>query len=848
MAETLHGSPELAVDNYTSESIQVLEGLAAIRKRPGMYVGGVGLSALHHLVYECVDNSIDEVMAGHATMVTVRLGVDGSCTVIDDGRGMPVDPMKHENTAIHGRPAVEVIMTEVHAGGKFDGNVYKVSGGLHGVGVKCVNALSKWTEVEVVKDAKVYLITFARGEIVKPLHVVVERDQAKEKTTAKSGTKISFLPDPEIFPDTEFRYDTLEHRLRELAYLNPGVAIRLIDERVDKDGKLRSETFHFEDGLLGYVKHLNKAKTVHSPAIRMTRDDDETGISCDIALQYTDSTNEVLMAFGNNIMNPDGGTHVAGFKTSLTRTINNYAKRMNIIKGTMPTGEDLREGLTAVISVKLPEPQFNNQTKEKLLNPEAEGFVSSAIGEGLGAWLEEHPNEAKKICLKAVLAAQAREAARKARELIKRKGALESGGMPQKLADCATNDVDKSEIFIVEGDSAGGSAKQGRDHETQAILPLKGKILNVEKARIDKILGFEEIRILIQALQTGIGEDFDISKLRYGRIIIMTDADVDGSHIRTLLLTFFFRQMPELIKQGKVFLAQPPLYQVTRNKKSQYVLNEQKMAKVLTDLALGNAILVIRDDHGDEQSRIEGDELARLIKHLTRLQELVAVAERRGTPFARLLEARANDPDGQNRLPLYRLSWPGNEVMCWSEEEAREIIKSKELILDDLESTGGGANGEQNRRVTLRELHENRELQVLFTKLAECRIEIDDYTLVQQEAITGEKLPTRFAWVVEPGTEKESYSDVPNIPSILTVLHEVGRRGIELKRYKGLGEMNAEELWDTTMDPGKRTLLRVTWDTASNAEQLFTTLMGEHVETRRAYIEDHALEVKNLDV
>ncbi len=841
-------------DNYTAETIQVLEGLQAIRKRPGMYVGGTGLNALHHLVYECVDNSIDEVMAGHATTVTVRLGVDGSCTVIDDGRGMPVDPMKHENPAIDGRPAVEVIMTEVHAGGKFDGNMYKVSGGLHGVGVKCVNALSAWTEVEVVKSGKVYLITFARGEIVKPLHVIAERADATDEKPRKTGTKIAFLPDSEIFPDTEFRYETLQHRLRELAYLNPGVTIRFIDERVDKEGKPRSETFHFDNGLLGYVEHMNKAKTVVSPAVRITREDEETGIACDIAMQYTDSTNELLLAFGNNIMNPDGGTHVQGFKTALTRTINNYARRNNLIKELAPSGEDLREGLTAVISVKLPEPQFNNQTKEKLLNPEAEAFVSSAMTEHLGAWLEEHPADAKKICLKAVLAAQAREAARKARELIKRKGALDSGGMPQKLADCATNDVDRSEIFIVEGDSAGGSAKQGRDHETQAILPLKGKILNVEKARIDKVLGFEEIRILIQALQCGIGEDFDIAKLRYGRIIIMTDADVDGSHIRTLLLTFFFRQMGELIRQGKVYLAQPPLFQVTRNKKSQYVLNEQKMAQVLTDLALSSAVLLVRDAAEPtrvEPVRIEGDRLGALVRQLTRLGELVAVAERRGVKFATLLDSRRDDPDGESRLPMYRLSWPGGEELCWSEKQARDLIREHDLILDDLQtdSNGQDQSADDRRRVaTLRELHENRELQAIFARLAEFGIEPSDYTLVQGESVTGEKLPTRFAWLVDAGTDKESVHDVPNIPSIVPVLHEVGRRGIELKRYKGLGEMNAEELWDTTMNPETRTLLRVTWDQASKADELFTTLMGENVESRRTYIEDHALEVKNLDV
>ena len=853
MAESPTGtptSPDLEPDTYTSESIQVLEGLAAIRKRPGMYVGGTGPNALHHLVYECVDNSIDEVMAGHATLVTVRLGVDGSCTVIDDGRGMPIDPMKHENPTIDGRPAVEVIMTEVHAGGKFDGNSYKVSGGLHGVGIKCVNALSEWTEVEVVKNGKVYLITFSRGEIVKPLHVIAEREDATEDKPRKTGTKISFLPDSQIFPDTNFIFETLQHRLRELAYLNPGVTIRFIDERVDKDGKQRQETFHFEDGLLGYVRHLNKSKTVVSPAVRIVREDEETGITCDIAMQYTDSTNELLLAFGNNIINPDGGTHVSGFKTALTRTINSYAKRSGILKDMTPTGEDLREGLSAIVSVKLPEPQFNNQTKEKLLNPEAESFVSSAVTEHLGAWLEENPGEAKKICLKAVLAAQAREAARKARELIKRKGALDSGGMPQKLADCATNNVDESELFIVEGDSAGGSAKQGRDHEIQAILPLKGKILNVEKARIDKVLGFEEIRILIQALQTGIGEDFDIARLRYGRVIIMTDADVDGSHIRTLLLTFFFRQMPELIRQGKIYLAQPPLYQVTRNKKSQYVLNEQKMASVLTNLAIGTATLVIRDDDGNEVRRIETDELERLIKQLTRLQELVNVSERRGTPFPMLLQSRENDPAGEKRLPTHRLSWSAGEELCWSEEQAQEIIQQRNLLLDDLESgtSGNGTTEDRLRIATLRELHENRELQVILQRLADFGIDIEDYALTQEESVTGEKLPTRFAWLVDSGTEQESVVEVPNIPSILSQLHDVGRRGLQLKRYKGLGEMNADELWETTMDPDKRTLLRVTWDTASNADQLFTVLMGEHVESRRSYIEDHALEVKNLDI
>ena len=840
------GTSKKPLDEYTSESIQVLEGLEAIRKRPGMFVGGVGLSALHHLVYECVDNSIDEVMAGHATSVTVCLGVDGSCAVIDDGRGMPIDPMKHENPAVDGRSAVEVIMTELHAGGKFDDNVYKVSGGLHGVGVKCVNALSAWTEVEVVKQGKVYLITFARGDIIKPLHVVTERADATESNPGRTGTKISFLPDPEIFADTDFRYDILQARLRELAYLNPGVTIRLTDERVDRAGKPRDEVFRFEDGLLGYVAYLNRAKTVVSPAMCIYRDDEKKGLSCDIAMQYTDSPNELLLAYANTVRNPDGGTHVAGFKTALTRSINNYAKRKNLIKDLTPNGDDLREGLCAVVSIKLPEPQFNNQMKEKLLSPQAESFGSGAVTSRLGAWLEENPSEARKICLRAVLAAQAREAARKARELIKRKGSLDSGGMPQKLADCVTTDVERSELFIVEGDSAGGSAKGGREHDTQAILPLRGKILNVEKARIDKVLAFEEIRILIQALQCGIGEDFDIAKLRYGRVIIMTDADVDGSHIRTLLLTFFFRQMPELIRQGKIYLAQPPLYMVTRNKKFQYVLNEQAMARVLTDLALSSALLVIRDEAGNEKSRIEGDELAHVVRLLTRLGDLVKVAERRGIQFTSLLESRDQDPLGRRRLPSHRLAWPKGEVLCWSEEQASQILESEGLILDDLGS--GDGQPDRLKLATLRELHENRELEKLFDRLADHGIEIDDYGLVQEESVTGETLPTRYAWLVDPQTEQPTVFDVPNVPGILSTLHEVGRRGIEVRRFKGLGEMNPEQLWETTMDPQHRTLLRVTWDTASDADQLFTTLMGEDVESRRSYIEDHALEVKHLDI
>ncbi len=891
-------------DTYTSDSIQVLEGLEAIRKRPGMYVGGTGLNALHHLVYECVDNAIDEAMAGYATTVTVRLGVDGSCTVVDDGRGMPVDPMKHENPAINGRAAVEVIMTEVHAGGKFDDNTYKVSGGLHGVGVKCVNALSEWTEVEVVKAGRSHLISFARGVILNPLHVSGEPGGPADAD--RSGTRISFRPDPEIFPDTEFRFETLEHRLRELAYLNSGVTIRLVDERVDASGRRREATFFSENGLRAYIDHLNASKTVVSPCVILSRKDEDGRLECEIALQYTDATNENLLAFGNNIPNPDGGTHIAGFKTAVTRTINNYAKRSGVLKDLTPTGEDLREGLTAIISVRLADPQFNNQTKEKLLNPEVEGFVSTAVSEHLGAWLEEHPQEARKICLKAVLAAQAREAARKARELIKRKGALDSGGMPHKLADCSSNDVERTEMFIVEGDSAGGSAKGGRDHVTQAILPLRGKLLNVEKARLDKVLGFEEIRTLIQALQCGIGEDFDIAKLRYGRVIIMTDADVDGSHIRTLLLTFFFRQMPQLVRQGKIFIAQPPLYQVARGKTKQYVLNDRQMSEVLTELALRSAALIIRDASGETIRRLEGDDVRRLLRTLTRLDELVTVASRRGIPFTELLASRERDPLGQRRLPTHHLQWSDGEALCWSEDETRALIEKHALVLDDLSTdattaaagrprasgagagdaagrggTAGEVSGDRRRRATRRELHENRELERLIERLAEFSVDIDDYALVQEESVTGERLPTRYAWAVtvEPrgggrsagrnalaeeadgeatalvSTRATAASgprielvEAANIPAIVRSLHDVGRRGIEIKRFKGLGEMEPLELWETTMDPARRTILRVNWESASEADALFATLMGENVEQRRAYIERHALEVKNLDV
>ena len=826
---------------YTSESIQVLEGLEAVRKRPGMYVGGTGLSALHHLVYEAVDNSIDEVMVGHASSVTVRIGVDGSCTVSDDGRGMPIDPMKSDNPTIDGRPAVEVIMTELHAGGKFDGSAYKVSGGLHGVGVKCVNALSEWTAVDIIKNGVVHSISFIRGDVNKPLHEVGPASDADGRS---SGTTISFKPDPDVFPDTQFRWDTLEHRLRELAYLNTGVMIHLVDERVDSSGRLREHTFQYENGIAGYVEYINESRTAESPIIQIVREDPKTGLSLDIAMQYTDTASETLLPFGNNIVNPDGGTHVSGFRTALTRTINGYAKKNNLIKNLTPTGDDLREGLTTVLSVKIPDPQFNNQTKEKLLNPEVEPFVSRAIHDGLGSWLEEHPAEAKKMCNRAILAAEAREAARKARELIKRKGALESGGMPSKLADCVTNDVDRSELFIVEGDSAGGSAKGGRDHDTQAILPLKGKILNVERARLDKVLGFEEIRILIQALQCGIGEDFDISKLRYGRVILMTDADVDGSHIRTLLLTFFFRQMRELVKQGKIYIAQPPLYQIRRGKKTVYVLDEQEMTTHLVEMALAHSELIVREDDAvTVRTQLSGEQLMQVIGRLSRLVELVGISARRGITLEELLAAR--DTDSEGRLPRFRVSWTAGDHLCWDEAEARAFVQSNALVLDDIVSTNGI---DRSTIASLRELHENAEIQTIGNELAELGLQLEDWNRAHEETVTGDLVPTTYAWSVDAGTDKAHTVEVADLPGILDSLRAIGRGNIEVKRFKGLGEMNPEELWDTTMDPDQRTMLQVTLGAASEADRLFSILMGEDVQQRRTYIEDHALEVRNLDV
>ncbi len=855
-----NGAPAPAKNSYTESDIQVLEGLDAVRKRPGMYVGGTDKAALHHLVWEAVDNAIDEVMAGRATTCHVHVLADGAIAVIDDGGGIPVGPMQHENPTFDGKPAVEIVMTVLHAGGKFDRSAYKVSGGLHGVGISCVNALSEWMEVEVRREGRIHLISFERGRTAKPLHVVGTLPPGDKRT----GTKVTFKPDGTIFPDTEFDYEILKRRLRELAFLNAGVSIRLSDERVGQDGKPRDEMFRYPEGVAAYVQQLAETKTPVTPPIYLSKNDGR--MSCEIALQYTDSYNEHTLCFTNNIYNFGGGTHLTGFKNALTRTINAYGKNSGLMKDLTPSGDDLREGIVAVISLKHPDPQFNNQPKERLLSEDAESFVSQMFGDMFAAWLEEHPAEAKRICQKGVIAAQAREAARKARELTRRKSALEGGGLPSKLADCTTSDVGRSELFIVEGDSAGGSAKGGRDPEYQAILPLRGKILNVEKARIEKMLEFEEIRILIQALRCGIGPELNVADLRYGRIIIMTDADVDGSHIRTLLLTFFFRQMGDLIRRGAIYIAQPPLYQITRGKHTQYVLNERRLEEALTDQALAQATLVIRDDNGQEVRRLDGTDARQAVTLLIRLRELVKIVERRGVPFARLLEQRLADPSGLNNLPGYCVNLPDGPAFCWTEEQAQTQADAAAARLTaerqaeqsvEEAASADAANGKRNGSssvevgppaVAWRQMHESAELTSLINQLAQFDIEIQDYTLRQQEDVTGALLTTRFSWVVPGNDGQENVVNAPNVPSILSALHEIGRKGMEVKRFKGLGEMDPEQLWETTMDPAKRTLLRVNWDTASEADQLFAILMGENVEQRRAFIEEHALEVKNLDV
>jgi DNA gyrase subunit B len=829
---------------YNARMIKSLDDVEHVRTRPGMYIGGYNPRGLHHLVYEIVDNSIDEALAGYADHVEVRINPDGSCTVVDDGRGIPVDI--HPDT---GKPAVEMVFDSLATGGKFehdDESAYKTSGGLHGVGASVVNFVSEWLEVEVSRNGLVHHMEFERGRKSGDLKVIGK--------STRTGTKVTFKPDPTLFPDTSFLHSTLAQRLRELAYLNSGVEIIFIDERVDK-----SDTYKFDDGLVAYVRHLNEGKTPLHEVISFKKEDPAARMRVEVALQYNDSFNETLLTFANNINNHDGGTHLSGFKTALTGTINRHAEQKGWIKETRPSGDDLREGLIAVISVGLPEPSFESQTKDKLLNPEVEGFISSAVTERLGSFLEEHPKEARTIFEKGMLAAEAREAARKARELTRRKNSLEGTSLPGKLADCRSRSNEDTELFLVEGDSAGGSAKQGRDSNIQAILALRGKLLNVEKANLVKMLGHEEIRTIISALGCGIRDDFNMEKRRYGKIIIMTDADVDGSHIRTLLLTFFFRHMQELIRGGRVYVAQPPLYQVTRRKKSEYVLNERKMRQTLTELGLENTELVIRnpDEPTVEIRRLKGDELRRVVELLTRLEELIRVVQRRGIDFADFLAKR----DSAGRLPLYRVIVEGEDRFFHSVDERDEFLRENKFIVEDevaalqanapaaapqpsTNGNGSAKHAEPSRRLQKnQELHEVKEMEKLFSQLDQYGLSIDDYFLTQEESVSGEKLGTKYALANESQTH-----NVAGVAQVLPEIHRIGKSGMEVKRFKGLGEMNSGQLWETTLDPSVRVLLRVTMHEAAEAERMFSVLMGEDVERRRQFIEEHALEVKNLDV
>lgn len=808
---------------YGAEQITVLEGMEAVRKRPEMYIGDRQVRGLHHLVSEVVDNSVDEAMAGHCTRIKVIINADGSCTVDDDGRGIPVGLEKTTQ-----KPALEVVHTVLHSGGKFDSDSYKVSGGLHGVGVSVVNALSEWLEVEVGRDGLGYRMDFACG--------VKKTDMQEIGPRKKSGTRTTFKPDSSIFPDTTFRCEVLANRLRELAYLNAGLRIILTDERIDF-----KEEYCFETGLTAFVEHLNDGKDVmNREPIRLQKKDEKLHVECDIAMQYTTGYTENIVPFANNIHNLDGGTHISGFRSGLTRTLNNYVRNSNIAKGQqLPTGDDLREGLTAVISVKLPDPQFEAQTKVRLMNPEINGFVESTVNELLSQYLEENPSVAKQIVNKGLQAALAREAAKKARELTRRKGALSGGHLPGKLSDCSSRDTETTEIYLVEGDSAGGSAKGGRDRKFQAILPLKGKILNVEKARIDKMLSHDEIRIIISALGTGIGkDDFDYTKCRYGKIIIMTDADVDGAHIRTLLLTFFFRHMSELIKAGKVYVAQPPLFEIARKKKKTYVLNETEMNKRLSEQGLQGTTLHIR--HEDRPDSVfETEKLIELLDLLNEVEEQLRILRRRGVDLKVLLE---HDKGlGSGSFPAYRIVIEEKEEFFHNEESFSN--RRSELTDAEKEETDDDSEN-RTPEFSAQEMHEVHQLNALRGKLEEFEIVPQDYFRREKQTVSGEHIPTRF--ILKDDEENEH--DVANPQAIITKIRELGMRGIEIKRFKGLGEMDANELWETTMDPEKRTLLRVQLDDVAEADRLFSILMGDNVALRRNFIETHALEVKNLDI
>lgn len=819
----------MAPHKYDASNIKILEGIDAVRKRPDMYIGDRGVGGLHHLVYEVVDNSIDEALAGECDTITIVIHPDESCTVEDNGRGIPVEMHKEAGVS-----ALEVVLTKLHAGGKFDKDSYKVSGGLHGVGVSVVNALSEWLTADVYRDGKHFHFECARGVRRGPVEEIGPSNQ--------HGTRITFLADSEIFGDAEFSYDTLLKRMRELAYLNAGLKITFRDERVNK-----KESFQFADGIKAFVTHLNEGKeTLHKDVIYLAREDKECMLGCEVALQYNDSYTENVLVFANNIRNIDGGTHLSGFRTALTRTMNAYARTNNLLKsGQGTTGDDLREGLTAVVAVKLTDPHFEAQTKVRLTNPEVGSFVETTVNEQLGHYLEEHPAEAKRILQKAIQAAAAREAARKARELTRRKGALGGTNLPGKLWDCSSREKATTEIFVVEGDSAGGSAKAGRDRNIQAILPLKGKILNVEKARLDKMLAHDEIRTIISALGTGIGTDeFAIDKCRYGKVILMTDADVDGAHIRTLLLTFFFRQMPRLLEEHMIYIAQPPLYEVSvkGRKKSEYVLTETEMRKRMSTRGIEGTELLVRNGQGADKKKagkggqrtIVEKELKDLVRLLSEAERLVAVLAKRGIVFEDFVREYY---DGR-ALPQYLIRVEGQDDAFLT--DSREF----EARLDQLRDQYKVGTEQEEAVVVGEEMHEVARLNQINEKLQSAYdLDMRDFLLKAEKTVSGEDIPTKFQLIHGPDTY-----DVASLGKICAAIRQIGGKGIEIKRFKGLGEMNAEQLWETTMNPETRTLLSVRLDDAGEADRLFSILMGDNVEERRNFIRDHALEVQNLDI
>ncbi len=801
---------------YTADNIQVLEGMEAVRKRPAMYIGDTFARGLHHLVYEVVDNSVDEAMAGFCTEIEVTINENDSITVVDNGRGIPVDIHKTLK-----KPAVEVALTTLHAGGKFDHNSYKVSGGLHGVGVSCVNALSDWLEVEIKREGQICHQRYERGVTKTKLSVI-----GKTKTT---GTKVTFKPDKTIFTQTTvYSYDTLAKRLRELAFLNQGLTIKLVDKRAKKE---KEAVFHFKGGIVSFVQTLTENKVrLHDKVVYFNKE--KEGIQMEVALQYDDGYAENVFTYANNINTVEGGTHLSGFRSALTRAINTYAKGKNLLKDDIGiSGEDTREGLTAVISVRIPDPQYEGQTKTKLGNSEVEGLSASATFESLTDFFEKNPSIANKIVDKVITAARAREAARKARELTRRKGALEGGGLPGKLADCSERDPALCELYLVEGDSAGGSAKQGRDRTFQAILPLKGKILNVEKSRLDKILSNEEIRTIITALGTGVGNDFDITKLRYHKLIIMCDADVDGSHIRTLLLTLLYRQMRQLIENGNIYIAQPPLYKIKRGKREEYIETDEEMNDLMLEMGLeGLTFKRIR-----EKNEFSGQQLKEIFENIVVAEKIFDVLYKRGVDFKEYIE---NIDKKTKKLPFYMAKVDGKT----------------HYVFDDAELGKLTAKNEEAQYV---EIFQREELENLEKVLGKFDLTLEEFVQpemkesyeVNEKSKSAKK--AKSAPILKPLFSIEEEKDKHEFFSLQEVLEFVRKqahKGIHIQRYKGLGEMNPQQLWETTMDPVRRTILKVTLEDAVEVDKTFTMLMGDEVAPRREFIETYAHEVKNLDV